>query len=104
MLRQLLGRMSAKTAAHSAPITPLVDTKGKPIVPAPLRTIQNTNMKTAEYIAVQSLIVSEAGDPDEAKALLGDAGEFLSQLGGPRWPQSADEIYQWCAAKRAGEV
>ena len=107
MLRQLFRRDPAKKAVSTPPVSPkdlFVSATGAPFVPAPLRTIQEVNMKTAEYIAAQHLIMLEAGDPEEARLLLGDAGEYLSQLGGPRWPKTADEIYQWCAARRAGEV
>lgn len=85
-------------AAHSAADTVI----GRS--PLPTRTIQEINMKTAESIAFQSLQAAEGGDDEEARLLLGDAGEFLAQIGGPLRPQSADEIYQWCAARRAGEA
>ena len=82
----------------------LITASGAPLKPAPLRTVLETNMKTAEWHAFHSQMQEAAGNDDEAVAHLGDAGEFLSQIGGPRWPKSAGEIYEWCGAKRAGEV
>lgn len=61
-------------------------------------------MRRAEWHAFRSQQLDAAGDPFEAREHLKDAGEFLSQLGGPRWPKTAEEIYQWCAARRALEV
>lgn len=72
--------------------------------PSPLKGFAEITMKTAETAAFRALQHEESGDHVEAKAYLNDAGEFLSQLGGPRKPESADAVYQWCAARRAGEV
>jgi hypothetical protein len=60
-------------------------------------------MATAEWHAARSQLCEAAGDPYEAREHLKDAGEFLVQIGGPRWPKEAGEIYQWCAGRRALE-
>lgn len=79
--------------------------------PAPLNesTHQGVNppeliMRTAEWHAFQAQRIERSGDELEALEHLKDAGEFLAQVGGPLRPKSAEEIYQWCAARRALEV
>jgi len=94
----------AKTKPRDEAPPALVTASGAPLAPAPLRTVLETTMKWAEERAFRSQMCDAAGDPEEARALLGDAGEILSQIGGPRRPQSAGEVYEWCGAKRAGEV
>ena len=92
-----------KLFRRSAPVPPA----SAPVVsvkPLPLRSIQECNMKTAEWHAFRSLQLAEIDDMLEAREHLRDAGEFLAQIGGPRWPQSAEEIYQWCATRRALEA
>ncbi len=64
---------------------------------------QKVLMRTAEWHAARSQLCEVAGDPEEAREHLKDAGEFLAQIGGPLRPQSAGEIYQWCAGRRALE-
>lgn len=61
-------------------------------------------MRTAEWHAFHSMQLEAAGDPCEAREHLKDAGDFLAQIGGPCQPKSAEEIYQWCAARRALET
>jgi hypothetical protein len=61
-------------------------------------------MDTARWHAFKSLQFDEAGEPEEARAHLQDAGEFLAQIGGPARPESAEAIIQWCAAREVGEA
>lgn len=60
-------------------------------------------MKGAERHAFHSQQLEAAGDEYEARLHLGDAAEYLSQIGGPSRVQSAEEVYQFCAARRASE-
>jgi hypothetical protein len=66
--------------------------------------LQTSILATAWWHAFRSLQLDAAGDPDEARAHLLDAGEFLAQIGGPARPESAEAIFQWCAAREVGEA
>jgi hypothetical protein len=89
------------------------DPDWKPASVVPLRSVSATVasrraredliMKGAEWHAFQSQRVEAAGDHLESRLHLQDAAEYLTQVGGPNHVQSAEEIYQYCAARRAGE-
>lgn len=66
--------------------------------------LQQSMIATAKAIAFHSMQVELNGDHEEARALLGDAGEFLARIGGPRRPASAEAIYRWCADREVGEA
>lgn len=65
---------------------------------------ERSALDTARWHAFRSLQLDVSGDPEEARHHLGDAGEYLAHVGGPRWPKTAEEVYQWCAAREAREV
>lgn len=89
-----------RTVAAPAPSDVAVRTKHGTFT----RAQQQMAIETARWHAFQSLRQDEAGDVEEARLHLVDAGEFLAQIGGPLRPESAEAIYQWCAAREAGEV
>ena len=103
MLSRLFNRRTPE--ALKRPPTPPPELPAPLIVIRPVRLdkVAELNMKTAEWHAFRSQQLELAADPIEAAMHLADAGEFIGPLGGPRLPQSAEEVYQWCAARRAGE-
>lgn len=103
MLSRLLSRRTPEALKRPPAPEPQQPLALVGLTPVRAQKVQEVNMKTAEWHAFRSQQLELAGDPLEARLHLGDAGEFLWQIGGPRWPKTAEEIYQWCAARRAGE-
>lgn len=60
-------------------------------------------LKTAEWHAFRALQVAYAGDEEEARLHLKDAGEFLAQIGGPANPKTAEEVFTFAADRQVGE-